>query len=389
MKQEKVSEFFEKAKNKIAFFISEAKVPLILIIILLLVDLILGMITRAAVDSMPEQNITVQYSDDKCSQVSVFFAQECSVDDSYIKKMEYDFKNKLSDEAGFDPEKMEISSCFSAQGTVSIEYENTSISDINAIGVAGDFFFFHTLDYISGGPFTNDPTMSNCIVIDDGVAWDLFGSTDVCGKVVYINEFPHYISGVIRKKEGRIYDASGLKEKTIFMSYNSLCKYGQIFSGRTVEKEISEKGEKARFGGINCYEIVCPSPVDGIVKKYISESCGYDGRFVHICENSERFEFIPLLGVIASFGTRSMWQKAIFYPYWENIARGYEDILSILLIIRIFLRVSVGVTVILFVKSFNAHKEIDLHSFMEKLADKKYELEVKMNDRKKRKKEEK
>ena len=90
MKQEKVSEFFEKAKNKIAFFISEAKVPLILIIILLLVDLILGMITRAAVDSMPEQNITVQYSDDKCSQVSVFFAQECSVDDSYIKKMEYD-----------------------------------------------------------------------------------------------------------------------------------------------------------------------------------------------------------------------------------------------------------------------------------------------------------
>ena len=46
MDKEKVSEFNEKAKNKIKTFLIEAKVPLILITILLLIDLILGIITR-------------------------------------------------------------------------------------------------------------------------------------------------------------------------------------------------------------------------------------------------------------------------------------------------------------------------------------------------------
>ena len=117
------------------------------------------------------------------------------------------------------------------------------------------------------------------------------------------------------------------------MSYESLSRFGDIYSGRTVEKEISETGQKAKFGGINCYEIACPNPVEGIVCKYITESCGLDGGSVHICENSERFKPMSLLEVAASFGTRSMWQKAIYYPYWENIARGYEDVLSVLFII--------------------------------------------------------
>ena len=94
---------------------------------------------------------------------------------------------------------------------------------------------------------------------------------------------------------------------------------------------------------------------------------------------------MPLLEVAASFGTRSMWQKAIYYPYWENIARGYEDILSILFVIGLFLKVSAAVTVILFAKNCYTHRETDFSGFMQKLADKKYELEVKMNDRKKKK----
>ena len=106
---------------------------------------------------------------------------------------------------------------------------------------------------------------------------------------------------------------------------------------------------------------------------------------MQICENSERFKALPLLEVVASFGTRSMWQKAIYYPYWENIARGYEDILSILFVIRLFLKVSACVTVILFVRTFYVRKETDLHGLFEKLADKKYELEVKLNERKKNK----
>ena len=42
-----------------------------------------------------------------------------------------------------------------------------------------------------------------------------------------------------------------------------------------------------------------------------------------------------LLTVIAEFGTRSMNARAIQYPYWENVARGWEDVLAIVLILQI------------------------------------------------------
>ncbi|SFU37225.1 ABC transporter permease [Butyrivibrio sp. M55] len=387
MDKEKVSEFNEKAKNKIKTFLIEAKVPLILITILLLIDLILGIITRFVVGSMPDQNVIGRLSvDDKWAQVSVFYAQNQCIDENAIKKLEYDFKNKMVDEGGINEKKLNFSSCYSAQGSVAISYDKDKEPyKARAIGVGGEFFLFHPLNFVTGNAFKDDPTMPNYIVLDKQIAWDMFGSSDICGEVVYINNAPHYIAGVIDREKGRFNDAAGLKEPVIYMSYESLSRFGDIYSGRTVEKEISETGQKAKFGGINCYEIACPNPVEGIVCKYITESCGLDGGSVHICENSERFKPMSLLEVAASFGTRSMWQKAIYYPYWENIARGYEDVLSVLFIIGLFLKVSAVVTVILFVKNCYTHRETDLHGLMEKLADKKYELEVKMNDRKKKK----
>lgn len=384
MKTEKASEFLEKIKNKIIVIAKEAKIPLILVAILLVADLILGMISRAMIGNLPDQNTVSRCSYEHCAQVSAFFGQDRYIDEDFIKKMEYDFKNKIT-ESGISEKKLKYSSCYSAQGAVSLSFEDKNLEEVDAIGVAGDFFLFHPLKFVSGGPFINDPVMADYIVIDTDIAWKLFGSNDVVDEIVYIGDVPHYIAGVVERPEGRISDAAGLKDPVIYMTYDSLSKYGNIYSGRTTEKEISEDGKKAKFGGINCYEIVCTNPVEGIVRSNIAESCGLDGRFVHICENSERFKALPLLEVVASFGTRSMWQKAIYYPYWENIARGYEDILSIFFVIRLFLKVSACVTVILFVRTFYVRKETDLHGLLEKLADKKYELEVKLNERKKNK----
>ena len=387
MDKEKVSEFNDKAKNKIKTFFIEAKVPLILITILLLIDLILGIITRFLVGKMPDQNVIDRISaDENWAHVSVFYAQNQCIDENSIKKLEYDFKNKMVDEGGINEKKLDFCSCYSAQGAVSISYDSDKEPyKVRAIGVGGDFFLFHPLNFVAGSAFKDDPTMPNYIVLDKQVAWDIFGSSDICGEVVYIEGFPHYVAGVVDRDEGRFNEAAGLKEPIIYMSYESLSRFGEIYSGRTVEKEISETGQKAKFGGINCYEIACSNPVEGIVCKYITESCGLDGGSVHICENSERFKPMSLLEVAASFGTRSMWQKAIYYPYWENIARGYEDILSILFVIGLFLKVSAAVTVILFAKNCYTRRETDFSGFMQKLADKKYELEVKMIDRKKKK----
>ena len=54
-----------------------------------------------------------------------------------------------------------------------------------------------------------------------------------------------------------------------------------------------------------------------------------------VVENSSRFGIEGLLTVIAEFGTRSMNARAIQYPYWENIARGWEDVLAIIFVLQI------------------------------------------------------
>ena len=54
-------------------------------------------------------------------------------------------------------------------------------------------------------------------------------------------------------------------------------------------------------------------------------------------ENTSRFSLFNELKVLAAFGTRSMNGKAIIYPYWENIARGYEDIIALFVLFMLLL----------------------------------------------------
>ena len=49
---------------------------------------------------------------------------------------------------------------------------------------------------------------------------------------------------------------------------------------------------------------------------------------------------------VLAFGTRSMNGKAIIYPYWENLARGYEDIIALLTVFMLLLLLYPVVTVI-------------------------------------------
>ena len=39
--------------------------------------------------------------------------------------------------------------------------------------------------------------------------------------------------------------------------------------------------------------------------------------------------------MIAEFGLRSMNDYAIRYPYWENVARAWEDVLALVLVLQI------------------------------------------------------
>lgn len=97
----------------------------------------------------------------------------------------------------------------------------------------------------------------------------------------------------------------------IFVSYTTLNAYGSNH-------------------GINHYEIVMPNPISEYAYSYVKENIGVEEAECVIVENSSRYDLWNRLKLIKDFAARSMNGKAIIYPYWENVARGYEDIASLL-----------------------------------------------------------
>ena len=210
--------------------------------------------------------------------------------------------------------------------TLATDRHNFRITD-DAIGIGGDFFMFHPLKLITGAYFSGNDLMQDYCIIDQDAAWQLFGSNDVVGMTVYIGNVPHIVTGVVRRPQGRMEKAAGLTSTVVYVSYETLEAYGTN-------------------NGINHYEIVMPNPVDEFAYGKVKEGIGIDEKNVEIVENSRRYSLPNRIKTILAFGTRSMNGKAIIYPYWENLARGYEDIIALLTVFMLFLLLYPVVTVI-------------------------------------------
>ena len=401
-------------------FIKKRAFIIILCASLLIVYFALGLVSLHIANSLPEQHLAERWSDEmSMAQVSLYVTEDQMVREEDIKKFEYLLEKKLV-ESGVDPEDEDgksknsgpkivdtiniddmnseeeeeytlpektplqklYSVAYCAQGQITLSFENRTVEKATAIGVGGDFFLFHPMTFVAGGYFTGDDLMKDSIVIDEEMAWQLFGSTDIIGQSVLIEDVPHYIAGVVKRDTGRIRTAAEKDTSYVYMSYDSLSRYGIILSGITEEEEIAEDGIMAKRGGINCIEVVCPNPVKGLAAKISKESLGIDDAFVIVIDNTDRFSFFSLLAVLKSFGTRSMWNKAIYYPYWENTARGFEDIMALLLLIRIICMSVLILMLAVFIINAYRHKKWTVRGVIKYLSDRKYDLEVKYNRKK-------
>lgn len=257
--------------------------------------------------------------ENRAAQVSVFFSENLGMSENEILSFEHGLNSALVEASitntSENPDSRLWIDAYSATGTITLEKNDKSVS-VNAIGVGGEFFQFHPLKLVSGAYFSGNDVMQDYVVIDEDVAWQLFGSNNVAGQVITIKGVPHIITGVIERQQDRLSVAAGLSSSVVYVSYNSLVTYG-------------------RANAICCYEIVMPNPVKNYAFNYVKEKLGSNEAESEVIENSSRYGLISLLSVIGEFGTRAMNGKAIIYPYWENVARGYEDILATLLVVAI------------------------------------------------------
>ena len=185
---------------------------------------------------------------------------------------------------------------WSQSGTVKISGPKGSF-DAAALAVGGRFFDFHPLALRSGGYLSEGDLMKDRVVLDEQLAWMLYGSTDLAGLTVRIGEQDFIISGVVAQADDRFSRAVTELGPTVYLDY----------SARSL----------LSAGGAVCYEAVLPEPVRGFAGGIMADSFGKLGQVV---ENTDRFSFSNSLRRLRTIGTLGARTQAVAYPSWENAA---------------------------------------------------------------------
>ncbi len=247
-------------------------------------------------------------SSGKSAHISVFMSEDAKFTLNNVMEFEENMKNTLTESNALTNKSGYNTwvDSYSAKGQLTISRDDVN-AEVSAIGVGGDFFFFHPLELVNGSYFTPDNIMDDLLVIDEDTAWRLFGSTDIQGMTVEINGKEYIISGVIKRDEGRLNKEAGNNKPTVYVSYNLL-----------------NTGEEETY--ITDYEVILPDLTKNyaynIVKKGIDLS--EDNR--DIVKTDDRYSVTSLIKLLKNYGKRSMKTNGVVYPYWENVARGREDI---------------------------------------------------------------
>lgn len=316
--------------------------------------LILWAVSGSLGNAQETQQMASRWSEKKdVAQVSCFFSVSAQVSEDTIQEFEHSIDQALIEASvtneSENPDARLWADAYSADGKISISSGKTSL-DADTIGIGGDFFLFHPLTLLSGAYFSGNDLNQDYCVLDEDAAWQLFGSNDVAGMTVYIGNVPHIVSGVVKRPQGRLEEAAGLSGTVVYVSYQTLEELGQN-------------------NGINSYEIVMPNPVSGFAENYVREQLGSDAKNVEVLENTSRYSLLNRFKIMLAFGTRSMNGKAIIYPYWENIARGYEDIIALISVFMIlFLLYPVITLLVCFIKWWK-HKGWTMKDVWRKLRD--------------------
>ena len=155
--------------------------------------------------------------------------------------------------------------------------------------------------------------MPDRVLLDEELAWALFGSYDVAGMSIQIGERTYPVAGVVHREDDFASKEAYQDGPGMFMSYEAL-------------NAISETK-------LGCYEIVMPDMISGYAESVVKDKFPVgDGTVV---ENTGRYSFGNLWSIFRSYGKRSMNTQGIIYPYWENAARLTEDYAALLLALLI------------------------------------------------------
>lgn len=195
-----------------------------------------------------------------------------------------------------------------------------------AIVTGGDFFLFHDIDFETGWYYTDTDLHRDRVVIDEKLAFELFGSNDVEDMTLTLGGKTLYVAGVTSVDE--------TKAKELQLETDPI-----IYLPSHIAEELF--GEAV----FDNYEIMMQNPVDSYAVNALSQVSG-EKQAVDV---TNRYKLKNTFKLLKNFYTRSYRTDGVVYPYWENCERGMEDVLALLVTVNILTFTGFAVSLILFI----------------------------------------
>lgn len=241
------------------------------------------------------------------AQLSVFFSPEenWSKQDrrTLLSRLRMQFQeNSITNESEQGGEDELIKDCYSCEASMTLTSGNKT-AQANVTATGGDFFYFHQFQWLSGYAYSDEDVMQDRIVLDKELAWSLFGSANVEGMSLTMEDKTYYVAGVVDLDNDRASKATYGEKNRAWISYS-----------------VIADGQKETVP-ITAYEIVMPNPVDGWAKGQLSDILTPEEGELVLVENSSRADFFQVFENIKTFSEQMVVEKAVKYPYWENAAR--------------------------------------------------------------------
>ena len=313
------------------------KVILIFVNTLLVITFILCLVfsysVRNTLRSQQAADAWAGQSGERFAQVTVFFPETSYFNENNVLAFRHSLNNAFQQASIDTPQGRTLyTDAWSTSYQVSLVDSRGNPVSANAIAVGGDFFLFHPYNLRSGSYLSPNDFMNDRIVLDEELAWRLFGAIDLAGFEVMINSKPFIIAGVISRDNDfastRAYEAAFAPQDTGFFGAGTGTSAAGLFMTLEALIELTQSDIN-----ITTYEIVIPNPITGFALETIEQLIPDPNA--RVIENSARYSLSNTIATIRSFGERSMHTYPIIYPYWENAARFTEDWIALLLVLTL------------------------------------------------------
>ncbi len=301
----------------------KANILLITGIALSLIAAVLLQMSENEVKALSDQQAAArwEYGKKSYAQASAFFSPVRNVQAADITDIQTEILRKLSEDGYLsrDEGPQTLLMAYSGEAGISIRKDSNSVP-VTATGVSGDFFMFHPIPLLSGSYFTEEDLNQDRIILDEATAWALFGSNDIAGMDIWIDNFLYDVAGVVKVPEDEMernaYGSSG----RIYIPYECLKKHQENLA-------------------VSCFETVLPNPISNYGYNTLKTACGMEEGEEEgtesnplsfgdctVVENSSRYTAFHLFSMVKNRKYQVMQTAAVAYPYWENVARVYENI---------------------------------------------------------------